>query len=90
MWRDNLLNGKPLARCPMRDLLDADEDLLAELGVNESELYPLFRRGFLYSAGGVADQPARYISWMREIDDARDLAQAKYIEITMPKDETTG
>jgi hypothetical protein len=87
MWRDNLITGQPLKRCPLRDLLLAPSDATAEFNVARLELYPMFRRGFLYEAGGVADQPARYIAWMNEIDDARAAAQQKYDELTTPPEE---
>ena len=89
MWRDSLIDGEPLKICPQRELIDADPDLLAEFGVAELELYPLFRRGFLYSTGGVEDQPARYMAYMREIDDARTLAQLRYDEIIKAREEPT-
>lgn len=69
----------------MRDILEAEEklpELAAEVAVAEVELYPLFRRGFLYNA--IAEQPSRYVAYMREIDDARSLAQKKYEELTAP------
>lgn len=87
MWRDNLITEKPLARCPMRDILEADRDLSAEFHVARDELYPLFRRGFLFDGGGISDQNARYLAWMREIDEARLLAQLRYDKLTAEREE---
>lgn len=87
MWRDNLITGEKLERCPLRDLLEANSESLSEFNVARLELYPMFRRGFLYFSGGVADQPARYIAWMNEIEEARLRAQEKYDELTAPPED---
>lgn len=84
LWRDNLVSGEPLQRCPMRDLLewqDAGSPLLEEL-----ERHLRYRRhyqqGVLLEAGGLAAQPARYIAWLDAIDDAAITAERRRQEIT--------
>jgi hypothetical protein len=78
MWLENLGDGTELKRCPRRDLLEADSEVLAELRQNRVELYPLYRQGHLARAGGVLDQDARYIALMRAFDSMTEAVQRKF------------
>lgn len=84
-WTENLLTGAPLARCPIRELLlarDRDPELMGELERYTDTYYPAYRDGFLLVAGGVADQPARYLAVNRVIADLNVTADEKYLEIS--------
>lgn len=67
MIRENVITGAPLARCPMRDLLEADPALSAEIGRMQYEYFPMFKLGHLLEDGGLANQPARYVDYMRHL-----------------------
>jgi hypothetical protein len=87
MWTHNLATGEELQRCPMRDLLEADEQVLREVNTHRTELYPLFRKGHLLNAGGLADQSARYLSFMRYCDRTADAVEDRVIKAQMPDKE---
>jgi hypothetical protein len=75
-WRDNLITGKPLERCPVRTLQLANPHLVSEIETHRTELWPLWEKGLLLSAGGIADQSARYMDLMREFDHTQTLVDA--------------
>jgi hypothetical protein len=76
LWDRNMLTDAPIQLCPIRAVQLAPEDLRAEVMRMQFELYPLFEKGYLLVKGGIADQPARYISYMQEIGEL--VAQIKY------------
>lgn len=76
-WKENLITGEPLARCPVRDILDAPYALRKEVEQHLYEWFPLFEKNHLLFAGGVADQPAKYLAYMREIAALNDAMNAK-------------
>jgi hypothetical protein len=81
MWRENLVDGRPLQICPMRLFQIAAEvapEMLAEFHRHVHEYYPHYAKGHLLLAGGVANQPAITMEYMREIDRLRSLTQAKH------------
>lgn len=89
-WREHLITGEELTRCPIRELLDARRDrpeLLAELEEYSTTLYPMYRDGHLLTAGGVGDQPARYVDVIRTIEEAAHHSELKYFELTTPQKE---
>lgn len=45
-----------------------------------NEYFPYYEDGFLLAEGGIADQPARYLAYMREIPRMRFIIDAKYKE----------
>lgn len=81
-WRENLLTGKPLERCPVRTLLLADPHLVGEMETYRAELWPLWEKGLLLAAGGIEDQPARYLDYMRAFDHAQAMVDLKAREVS--------
>lgn len=81
-WKENLITRKPLERCPLRTLILAKASLVHELQVYRTELWPLWERGHLMSAGGVEDQSARYIDYMREFDLTQVIVDRKAKELS--------
>jgi hypothetical protein len=65
-WRDNLVTGEPLTRCPVRMRQLADSALLAEVERHEETYHPLYTRGHLLEPGGIAQQPARWVDYMTD------------------------
>jgi hypothetical protein len=80
-WRKNLLTGKPLERCPVRTLQLATPHLVDEIEALRTEIWPLWEKGLLLSAGGIEDQSARYLDYMREFDLTQRMVEAKAKEI---------
>jgi hypothetical protein len=80
-WRENLLTGKPLDRCPVRTLQLADPALTREMDMMRLEVYPAWQQGHLLSAGGIEDQSARYLEFMRTFDTTKHLVQLKHNEL---------
>lgn len=80
IWKKNLIDGKPLERCPVRTLQLADQSLVSEIHRHVNEYFPYYEDGFLLAEGGIADQPARYLAYMREIPRMRFIIDAKYKE----------
>ena len=78
LWDKNLIDGRPLERCPMMDLISAAPEKRREITIMRTELYPLYREGHLLEGGGVADQPARYMEFMREFDGVATASEAAY------------
>lgn len=81
-WRENLVDGKPLERCPVRSLQLADESLVGEINRHVNEYFPFYEDGHLLVSGGIADQPARYLVYMGEIRHVWALVDAKYAELS--------
>lgn len=80
MWRQNLLSGKPLARCPLRDMLEAPAAMLDELTRHRDVLLPHYKAGHLLARGGIAEQPARYLDFMTELMAIERTSQALFHE----------
>lgn len=90
-WRDNLFNGAPLRRCPVRDILEArerDQQLAEEFDRYTTHYYPAYQDGHLLVAGGIADQPARYLALIGALRDASERVAEKHLELT--KDSNGG
>lgn len=84
-WEANLLTGAPLARCPLRDFLDAQADDPAraeEFLRMRDEYLPLYEDGHLLVDGGVSDQPARYLDWMRALRKAAVASEVRFTQLT--------
>ncbi len=86
-WRENLINGKPLARCPVRTIQLADPKLVNELEQFRLEIYPFWKKGHFPRAGGALDQSARELALLREYDRVGELTKARYREL---RGETDG
>lgn len=83
-WTENLLTGEPLTECPLRTLLrawDTAPQLAAELDRYLGTYYPLYQDGHLLEAGGVSDQPARYLDYIVAIRSTEAAVQKKRDEI---------
>jgi hypothetical protein len=88
-WMENLLTGTPLTECPLRSVLriaERDPALAAEIARHGDEYFPAFESGHLLIEGGVSDQPARYLAFMASLKSIRARQQARYDELTVPKD----
>jgi hypothetical protein len=82
-WRENLLTRAPLAECPLRTIIKREAthpDLARELS-RHFGYYAAYERGALLVAGGVADQPNRYLDFMVQIDERRAAAEARYYDL---------
>lgn len=89
-WRENLLSGQPLAECPLRTLLRAEEAtpaLSAEFDRYGTTYYPLYKAGHLLVKGGVSDQPARYLDYMVAIRTTEDAVQRKFDEVDAAEED---
>ena len=87
-WPDNLLTGQELTRCPIRQLQLADDALSAEVVRWRDVYYPLYRKGHLLVAGGVSEQPARYLEAMQYLERLEAVIEKKYVQIKYPKDRS--
>lgn len=81
-WRENLISDRPLKMCPMRTLREAPPEVRREVERHVNEYYPLYKDGHLLVAGGVSDQPARYLEYMRLISAMEKVVQAQFDKIT--------
>jgi hypothetical protein len=83
-WRDNLVTGEPLTRCPLRTLQlarETDPALSAELDRHIDTYYPAYKAGHLLEDGGIGQQPARYIALVQRIDAIDTKTDERYREI---------
>lgn len=82
-WRENLLTGAPLRECPLRSILRAHEEhpALAREVDTHLRYYGAYDRGVLLVAGGISDQPARYVELMAMIDDQKHATEAKHLDL---------
>jgi hypothetical protein len=84
-WRENLVTGKPLDRCPLRTLqLAAREhrELAEEVQRYSQDYVPAFEAHHLLVAGGLADQPARYVEIVRRVREIDARTDERYLELT--------
>jgi hypothetical protein len=69
-WKENLVDGEATRALSGPDSpARRPEQLVAEIHRHVNEYYPFYEDGHLLSAGGISDQPARYIAYMLEIGD---------------------
>jgi hypothetical protein len=61
LWTKNLITDEPLTLCPVRTMLLAPDAQLAEVNRYVDSYFPAYQDGHLLVAGGLADQPARYV-----------------------------
>lgn len=87
-WKENLIDGKPLERCPLRTILLADPSLVSEMTRHVNDYYPFYEDGHLLVAGGISDQPARSIQYMLEIRRVWSIVDLRHAEITTGEDAT--
>lgn len=86
-WRENLVNGEPLHRCPVRTTQLADQKLVQELEMFRFEIYPFWKKGHFPRAGGAGDQDARQLAMIRELDLVGEIVKDRYREL---RGETDG
>ena len=85
-YRENILTGEPLARCPVRSEQLADPALRREVEHHRLTLFPPYRdHGALPVAGGVLDQPARSLDYLLALRAFDQRVEAKYTEITLQR-----
>lgn len=83
LFRVNMVTGEPLARCPVRVWqLAAEEEPSAErfAGAVVGTIYPAYKRGILFDAGGLGDQPAPLADALAECERLDDLVRRKMEE----------
>ncbi|HEY7195512.1 MAG TPA: hypothetical protein VH439_17345 [Gemmatimonadales bacterium] len=88
-WRENLLTRAPLPECPVRTMLRYEEtrpQLMQELARHISRYAP-YERGVLLVAGGLDDQPARYLDFMEVIDRSTQARETRYLELIREEEE---
>lgn len=82
LWDKNLITEAPLQFCPMRQLLLAPASVRDEIDRYVTSYYPAYQDGHLLEAGGLADQPARYVELVQLTRRYDRAVQAKYDELT--------
>lgn len=88
-WDKNLITDVPLDRCPVRSLQLARESgtLAREVDRYTDVLYPAYKAGHLLVAGGVADQPARYLALINLVESIRQQVEEKASALARPEPE---
>lgn len=87
MWDENLVTGERLARCPMRELLDADPVTRQEAYELAYVQFPLFKHGHLFRAGAISEQPAWWIEAMTLLDTMEHQKKAAYLRAERASEE---
>jgi hypothetical protein len=85
LYKEHLIDGKPLERCPLRTLQLADPELVAEVERHLNEYFPFYEDGHLLVAGGISAQPARTMEFMLEIRRLWGIVDEKYLATIMPQ-----
>lgn len=81
-YRENLLTGEPLARCPVRTEQLADPALRRAVDYHRLELYPVYRdHGVLPRAGALLDQDAQTLDYLRTIAGYDRRVERKYADL---------
>lgn len=80
-WRENLITNDPLTRCPLRTLQLAPAREVEEMARYVDQYYPAWQAGHLLTEGGIADQPARYLSMIEHVARFAGVTQAKKDEL---------
>lgn len=78
---ENLITGEALTRCPLRTIQLAPPAAVQEMDRHVDRYYPAYQDGYLLVAGGIADQPARYLAMLEQIGQYERKAQAKYDDV---------
>lgn len=89
MWDTNLITDEPLTLCPVRTMQLAAQrtpELVAEIDRYVGSYYPAYRDGHLLVAGGLADQPARYVELVQMTQSFERIVQAKFDAATAAED----
>lgn len=86
-WKENLLTGEKLERCPLRTIQLADPTLVSEMRRHVNEYFPFYEDGHLLVAGGISDQPARTLGYILEIRRLWGMVDEKYMATLDPSGE---
>jgi hypothetical protein len=71
----------------MLRLHETEPDLAREIDRHIALYYPQYERGVLLVAGGMSDQPARFLELMARIEGVKSNVEAKYLEIKQKESE---
>jgi hypothetical protein len=85
LWRENLVTGQRLDRCPVRTVQLMQEQmpqLVSEANRYVDVLHPAYVDKHLLIAGGINDQPMRYLDYMGAIGDIKQTVTRRFREIT--------
>jgi hypothetical protein len=89
LYRENLVSGITLEECPLRTLLrgaERDPLLTSEIDRHADEYFPAYEAGYLLVAGGLSEQPARYLDYMNTLTDLRARQQREFDKIAAQDD----
>lgn len=81
VYTSNLLTDKRLDRCPVRSLQLADAAVVGEVDRYVDIYYPAYEDKHLLVAGGLADQPARYVDLIQLVRRIDRETESKFHEI---------
>jgi hypothetical protein len=85
IWFENLVTEEPIEICPLRAIQLAAPSLREELWRMEQQWFPLYEKSNMLVAGGIEDQPARWLDWMQAIERMNNLSELRYLELTSPE-----
>lgn len=86
-WTENYLTGKPIERCPIRQLQLAPPALRDEVLRWKDEYYPLYEKGRLLVRGEISDQPARWLSAMLYLEQLAARMDRKHVDIKLAEEK---
>jgi hypothetical protein len=86
-WEKNLITDELLTLCPRRLMLLAPPGVVDEMLRYVNSYYPAYQDGHLLVAGGLADQPARYVSLVQLTRRYDAQVQEKFDELTREEEE---
>lgn len=82
-WTDSYITGKPIERCPIRQLQLAPDALREEVLRWKNTHFPLFSKGRLLVAGEIDDQPARWLAAMLYLEQLEAKMERKHTDIKL-------
>lgn len=82
-WTDSYITGKPIERCPLRQLQLADDVLREEILRWKHVHFPLFTKGRLLVAGEIDDQPARWLEAMLYLEQLEARKDHKHLQVKL-------
>lgn len=83
-WTENYITGKPIERCPIRQLQLAPAELREEVLRWRGVYFATYRQGHLLVSGGIADQPARWLEAMQYLDELVSRSEQRFTAIKYP------
>lgn len=82
-WTDSYITGKPIERCPIRQLQLAPDALREEVLRWKNTHFPLFSKGRLLVDGEIDDQPARWLAAMLYLEQLEAKMERKHTELKL-------